>query len=62
MIWSALDLAHAVGTVSRYMSDLGKEHWELVKWLLKYLKETTSTSLLYGNGKLVLEGFRVMGF
>lgn len=28
-----------------------------MKWLLRYLKETASTSLCYGNGKVVLEGF-----
>jgi hypothetical protein len=27
-------IAHAVGVVSRYMNNLGKEHWEEVKWIL----------------------------
>jgi hypothetical protein len=27
-------IAHAVGVVNRYMNNLGKEHWEVVKWIL----------------------------
>ncbi|GKC49933.1 hypothetical protein Tco_1072678 [Tanacetum coccineum] len=32
------DITHAVGVVSRFMSNQGREHWEAVKWLLRYLK------------------------
>ncbi|RVW78850.1 Retrovirus-related Pol polyprotein from transposon TNT 1-94 [Vitis vinifera] len=32
------DIAHAVGVVSRFMSRPGKQHWEAVKWILRYLK------------------------
>ncbi|GJV60464.1 putative nucleotidyltransferase, ribonuclease H [Tanacetum coccineum] len=32
------DIAHAVGVVSRFMSNLGGEHWEAVKWPLRHLK------------------------
>ncbi|XP_069152073.1 uncharacterized protein [Solanum lycopersicum] len=32
------DIAHVVGVVSRYMVNPGKEHWEAVKWLLRYLR------------------------
>lgn len=28
-----------------------------MKWLLRYLKGITSTSLCYGNGTVVIEGF-----
>ncbi|GJT02053.1 hypothetical protein Tco_0823222 [Tanacetum coccineum] len=27
-----------MGVVSRFMSNLGREHWETVKWLMRYLK------------------------
>ncbi|GKA11949.1 hypothetical protein Tco_0691495 [Tanacetum coccineum] len=27
-----------MGVVSRFMSNQGREHWEAVKWLLRYLK------------------------
>lgn len=32
------DIAFAMCVVSRYMSDLGKPHWEAVKWILRYIK------------------------
>uniref|UniRef100_A0A3Q7HA19 Reverse transcriptase Ty1/copia-type domain-containing protein n=1 Tax=Solanum lycopersicum TaxID=4081 RepID=A0A3Q7HA19_SOLLC len=38
------DIAHAVGVVSRYMANPGKEHREDVKWLLRYLRGGTAVS------------------
>ncbi|GJY83485.1 retrovirus-related pol polyprotein from transposon TNT 1-94 [Tanacetum coccineum] len=38
MVFTRPDIAHAVGVVSRFMSNPGREHWEAVKWLLRYLK------------------------
>ena len=32
MVCTRLDISHAVGVVSRYMSHLGIEHWNVVKW------------------------------
>ncbi|KAD3066803.1 hypothetical protein E3N88_34683 [Mikania micrantha] len=51
------DLAHAVGVVSRYMSNLGKEHWDAVKWLLQYLKGTSMMSLCFKGKDTVLRGY-----
>ena len=34
MVLTRLDLSYAVSVVSRYMSNLGKEHWRAVKWIL----------------------------
>ena len=34
MVCTCLDIAHAVGVVSRYMSNLGMEHWSVVQWIL----------------------------
>ena len=56
MVCTRPDIAHAVGVVSRYMVNPGKEHWEAVKWLLRYLRGTSSTSLC-GKGKVTLQGF-----
>ena len=57
MVCTRPDIAHAVGVVSRYMANPGKEHWEAVKWLLRYLRGTSSTSLCFCKGKVTLQGF-----
>jgi transposase InsO family protein len=57
MVCTRPDIAFAVGTVSRYMSNPGKEHWDAVKWILRYLKGTPNVCLRYGVGKPLLEGF-----
>lgn len=41
------DIAHAMGVVSRFMSNLGKEHWIAVKRIFKYLHGTTNYALCY---------------
>ena len=35
------DIAYVVGVVSRVFSNPRKDHWEDVKWILKYLKGTS---------------------
>ena len=57
MVCTRPDITHSVGVVSKYVINLGKEHWEAVKWLLSYLRGTSNTSLCYGNGKVVMQGF-----
>ena len=37
MVCTRPDIAHAVGVVSRYMKNLGKEHWEEIMCILKVL-------------------------
>ena len=37
MVCTRPDIAHAVGVVSRFLDNPGKEHSEAVKWKLKYL-------------------------
>ena len=54
MVCTRLDIAHAVGVVSRYMNDPGKEHWMAVKWILRYLRGTTSHALCFGGSSTVL--------
>ncbi|KAE8707674.1 hypothetical protein F3Y22_tig00110377pilonHSYRG00029 [Hibiscus syriacus] len=38
MICTRPDIAQAVGVVSRYMANPGKEHWNIVKRILRYIK------------------------
>jgi hypothetical protein len=50
-------ITHAVGVVSRYMNNLGKEHWEAVKWILRYLRGTATRALCFGGSNIVLQGY-----
>ena len=47
MVCTRLDIAHAVGVLSRYMSKLGKEHQKIVKRFFTYLRGTVSYGLCY---------------
>ena len=51
MICTRPDIAHVVGTVSRFLFNPGKEHWGAVKWILRYLKGTSDMELCFGSGK-----------
>jgi hypothetical protein len=57
MVCTRPDISHAVGVVNRYMSNLGKQHWEVVKWILKYLQGMTEKCLTFKKNKLKLEGY-----
>lgn len=57
MVSTRPDIAHAVGVVSRYMHNPGKEHWNAVKWILRYLAGTSSYSLCYGGETLDIQGY-----
>nr|GEY57424.1 retrovirus-related Pol polyprotein from transposon TNT 1-94 [Tanacetum cinerariifolium] len=51
------DIAHAVKVVRRFMSNPGREHWEAVKWLIRYLKGTSKATPCFSRKEVVLEGF-----
>src|SRR4051812_30118392 len=57
MVCTRPDIAHAVGVVSRFMSNPGKQHWEAVKWLFRYLKGTSKVALHFKKKDVILEGF-----
>ena len=47
MVCTRLDIAHVVGFISRHMSHPGIEHWNAVKWILRYLRGTSTLWGLY---------------
>uniref|UniRef100_A0A2N9J5P5 CCHC-type domain-containing protein n=1 Tax=Fagus sylvatica TaxID=28930 RepID=A0A2N9J5P5_FAGSY len=49
MVCTRPDLAHAVSTVSRYMANPGREHWNAVKWIFRYLKGTAEHEILFSR-------------
>jgi hypothetical protein len=57
MVCTRPDIVHAVGIVSRYMKNPGKEHWDVVKWILGYLKGMTTHALCFGGSDTVLHGY-----
>ena len=57
MVCTRPDIAHAVGVVSRFLSNPGREHWDAVKWIMRYLRGTSDLRLTFGSGKPVLVGY-----
>nr|GEV37974.1 hypothetical protein [Tanacetum cinerariifolium] len=49
MVYTRPDIAYAVSVVSRHLANPGKNHWEAVKWILKYLRGTANVGLVYGT-------------
>ncbi|GJV20747.1 retrotransposon protein, putative, ty1-copia subclass [Tanacetum coccineum] len=47
MVCTRPDIAYAVSLVSTYLANSGKNHWEAVKWILKYLRGTANVGLVY---------------
>ena len=47
MVCTRLDISHAVGVLSRYMSKPRKEHWTVVKRVFRYLRGTTNHAIGY---------------
>ena len=57
MVYPRLDITHAMGVVSRYMNNSGKEHWMTVKWILRYLISTTNQELYFDGSNITLQGY-----
>jgi len=49
MVCTRPDLAHVVSQVSKYMSKSGRQHWEAVKWIFRYLRCTVRHDIVFGN-------------
>lgn len=47
MVCTRPDIAQALSVVSRYMENPGKAHWQAVKWILRYLRGTSSICIEY---------------
>ena len=47
MVCTRLHLSQVVSMVSRYMHDPGRDHWEVVKWILRYIKGTIDVGLVF---------------
>uniref|UniRef100_A0A3Q7H623 Reverse transcriptase Ty1/copia-type domain-containing protein n=1 Tax=Solanum lycopersicum TaxID=4081 RepID=A0A3Q7H623_SOLLC len=54
MVCTRPGLAHAVNVVSRFMGQPGREHWQAVKRIFRYLRGTSNVGLIYGGDALCL--------
>ncbi|MCO5551899.1 hypothetical protein L7F22_005406 [Adiantum nelumboides] len=57
MVATRPDIAYGMGVVNRFMSNLGKKHWEAVKGVLQYLNGTKDRCICFGKGKLSVVGY-----
>jgi hypothetical protein len=57
MVSTRPNITNAVGVVSMYMKNPGKEHWEEVKWILKYLRGIATHALSFGGPDTILQGY-----
>ena len=57
MICTRPDIAHAVGVASRYMSNLGKKHWETMKGIMRYLSGTRDMCICFGKRDACVEQY-----
>ncbi|GKE32434.1 zinc finger, CCHC-type containing protein [Tanacetum coccineum] len=51
------DISFDVGKLSRYTSNPGTQHWQVIQRVLKYLKKTMDYRLVYSGYPSVLEGY-----
>lgn len=58
MVGTRSDIAYAVELVSRFMSSPCKDHWMAVKWVLRYIRNTTDFKLTFTKS----DKFEVRGY
>ena len=49
MVYTRPNLAHVVSQVIKFMSKLGKQHCEAVKWIFRYLRGTIGYGIIFGS-------------
>ena len=47
MVCTRPNLSQAISKISRYMHDPGRGHWEVVKWVLRYIKGIIGVGLVF---------------
>ncbi|PNX96549.1 putative gag/pol polyprotein, partial [Trifolium pratense] len=57
MVCTRADITHVVGVISRFLANPRKEHWNAVKWILRYLRGTSKMSLCFGSRNPELIGY-----
>ena len=60
MVYTRLDISHAIGIVSMYMHNPSKGYWQAVKWILRYIQKSVDVGLLFERGDTLDQG--VIGY
>ena len=47
MVYTRSDLSQAISMVSKYMHNSGRGHWQVLKWILRYIKGTIYVDLVF---------------
>jgi len=51
MVCTRPDIAQAVSVVTKFLANLGRQYWNTVKWIFRYLKGTTDLSITFARQK-----------
>ena len=49
MVYTKPDLTHSMSTVSKYMANPRREHWNAIKWIFRYLKGIIKHRILFSR-------------
>ena len=56
MVCTGPNLAQAVSQVCKFMSKPGKQHWEAIKWIMRYLRGTSDRGIMFSREQSVPSG------
>ena len=62
MICTRPNITQAMGTISRFMTDRSREHWNAIKRILRYIKGTLDVTLRFEGLKHFVTGCVDFGF
>ena len=55
--YTSLDIVFVEGVISRYMPNLNKKHWEVVKGIMRYLHHIENVCICFGKRDSCVEGY-----
>ena len=57
MVSTRPDISHAVGVVSKFMTNQSEEHWQEMKWVLRYLRGTSDHCIIFNGSEGSVYGY-----
>lgn len=57
MVYTRPNRAHVVEVMSRYIANLRKKYWEVVKWLSRYMRDISGMALCCMKESVTLQGY-----